>query len=61
MRSYIFTATERRAIQMFLDGKIKSSDGRVAHILSRMRSFAELARDVDLYLRLRKTVSTVPT
>ena len=52
MRSYIFTDTERRAIQLLLEGKIKTSDPRVAYILSRVRNFTGLARDVNLYLQL---------
>jgi hypothetical protein len=61
LRSYIFTPTERGSIELFLDGKIRGSDARVAHILSRMRSFTELSKDIDLYLRLRKAVTTTST
>jgi hypothetical protein len=61
MRSYIFTDTEREAIQLFLSGEIKGSDPKVAHILSRVRSFRELASDVEFYLMLRKAISANST
>jgi len=58
MRSYIFTSVEKDSIQLFLQGRIRRSDPRVAYILSRMRSFSRLSGDVDLYLRLREAATT---
>jgi hypothetical protein len=52
MRSYIFTAVERESVDLLLKGMIRSSDPKVAYILSRVRSFKDLARDVDLYLKV---------
>ena len=51
MRTYIFTDAERVAIQLFLDRKIRSSDARIAHVLSRIRSFSNLSSDVGLYIK----------
>jgi hypothetical protein len=58
MRSYIFTERERRIIQGFLRGKVKSGDPGLMVIVSRLKSFTDLARDVQLYIRLREAIST---
>ena len=52
MRTYIFTDAERDAIQLFLARKIRSSDSRVAHVLSRIRNFSDLSSDVRLYIKI---------
>jgi hypothetical protein len=58
MRSYIFTERERKIIQGFLSGKVKSGDPGFMVIVSRLKSFTDLAGDVELYLRLREAIST---
>ena len=55
MRSYIFTEREREAIREFLESGVKSH--LVEVVISRMRKFRDLARDVELYLRLREAIS----
>jgi hypothetical protein len=63
MRTYIFTPVERKAIENFLSGKIGVSDPSIRMILSRVRTFKDLAFDVDLYQRvslsLRKSAKTI--
>jgi hypothetical protein len=58
MRSYIFTERERKIIQGFLSGKVKSGDPGLMVIVSRLKSFTDLAGDVELYIRLREAIST---
>ncbi|MGB9693743.1 MAG: hypothetical protein ACPLYF_02755 [Fervidobacterium sp.] len=58
MRSYIFTERERQIIRRFLDGMVERDDPLLMVILSRVKRFAELRNDVDLYVRLREAVST---
>jgi hypothetical protein len=57
MRSYIFTKAERAIVKTFLNGGIERTDARVQVILSRLKAFIDLAGDVDLYLRLRETIT----
>lgn len=59
MRSYIFTVTERKVIRGFLEGKAASNDPALEVIRSRIKSFTELASDIELYVTFRKAVSTV--
>ena len=54
MRSYIFTDRERRIIEGFLKGEVGGSDPSIQQIKSRMKSFRRLARDVELYLALKR-------
>jgi hypothetical protein len=61
MRSYIFTARERGIIRRFLDGMVERDDPLLMVILSRIKRFADLRNDVDLYVRLRESVSTAST
>jgi len=58
MRSYIFTPKERKVINRFFEGKAKLGDDIMRQIALRIRSFKDLAGDVDLYLRLREAIST---
>lgn len=58
MRSYIFTPKEREVIAGFFEGKVKAGDDIMRQIVSRLRSFKDLASDVELYRRLRETVAT---
>jgi hypothetical protein len=60
MRSYVFTEKERKAIRGFMDGSVPRDNPVLMVVLSRVKSFKDLAADVDLYVRVRKTVSTVP-
>lgn len=57
MRTYIFTAKERKVIRGFLVGKVVAKDHAVRVIASRVRVFKELAGDVDLYLELRSRLA----
>lgn len=57
MRSYIFTAREREVLARFLRGEAKASDDVIRQVIIRMRSFKDLARDVELYLELRRRVA----
>jgi hypothetical protein len=57
MRSYIFTPKEREAINQFFRGKLRIGDDIMRETVWRLRSFEDLASDVELYLRLRETVS----
>jgi hypothetical protein len=61
MRSYIFTVKERETINRFFEGKAKLGDDIMREIVWRLRSFKDLASDVELYIRLRKAISTVST
>jgi len=61
VRSYIFTPLERERIQGFLDGKVPANDALIAKTRFRVRTFKDLARDVDLYLRFREAVSAKST
>jgi hypothetical protein len=56
MRTYIFTARERRVISSFLEGKTPINDAALEQIRSRVKSFVELSGDIDVYLRLREAV-----
>jgi len=53
MRSYIFTERERRVIRDLLEGKIGINNPSIQQVRSRIKSFVDLAGDVDLYFRLR--------
>jgi hypothetical protein len=58
MRTYIFTEKERRKIRSFLDGTAsRRDDPLLMVVLSRVRGFANLRNDVDLYIRLREAIS----
>jgi hypothetical protein len=57
MRSYIFTARERQVIHAFLKGEIPETGKEIGMIRLRMRTFKDLARDVDLYLDLRRRLA----
>jgi hypothetical protein len=61
MRSYIFTERERRIIQGFLSGTVKGKDPGLMVIVSRLKSFSNLAKDVELYIRLREAISAAST
>ena len=58
MRSYIFTRLERERIRGFLEGRVPANDSLIAKIRFRMKTFRDLAEDVELYLRLREAIST---
>jgi len=60
MRSYIFTDRERRIVEAMLKGETVSRL-EVAKINHRVRRFARLRNDVDLYLRLRALTKPVTT
>jgi len=61
MRSYIFTARERQVIRRFLDGVVERDDPLLMVVVSRVKRFANLRSDVDLYVRLREAVATGTT
>jgi hypothetical protein len=61
MRSYIFTPKEREVINGFFEGDIEIGDDIMRQIVYRMRTFENLAGDVQLYLRLREAISTSST
>ena len=61
MRSYIFTPKERQTINGFFQGNVKRGDDIMRQIVVRLRSFTDLSSDIDVYLRLRKAISTVST
>lgn len=61
MRTYIFTDTERRSIRLLLERRIRPGDPKVAYIRSRVKSFEALAKDVELYLRLRRLAESEAT
>lgn len=58
MRSYIFTAKERKTIQAFLRGEVPITDHLLSQVRTRVKQFNRLADNVDLYVRLREAVST---
>jgi hypothetical protein len=57
MRSYVFTKKERKAISGFLDGSTPRSDPALMTVIYRIKSFRNLASDIDLYVRLRESVA----
>jgi hypothetical protein len=57
MRSYIFTALERRVLRGWLNGELTLKDVRLQKVLSRVRLFKVLAGDVDLYLKVRSRLA----
>ncbi|MEM2905619.1 MAG: hypothetical protein QW587_07790 [Candidatus Bathyarchaeia archaeon] len=61
MRSYIFTPKEREVIHGYFEGRVGLGDDIMRQIVVRLRSFRNLAGDVELYLRLREAVSTAST
>ncbi|MFB0502001.1 MAG: hypothetical protein ACETVP_05965 [Candidatus Bathyarchaeia archaeon] len=60
MRSYIFTERERKILVGLLVGQ-KVSRVDVAKIMFRFRRFSQLAKDVELYLALRKFAESEAT
>jgi hypothetical protein len=58
MRSYIFTPKEREFIHGFLEGRVRIGEEIMRQIVHRLRTFDDLAGDVELYLRLREAVAT---
>jgi len=54
MRSYIFTAKERALIRRALKKHAARKNTALRVTLFRVRHFKELARDVELYVRLRR-------
>jgi len=61
MRSYIFTVKERDAINRFFEGKAKIGDDIMREIVWRLRSFKDLAGDVELYVRLTRSIAKPET
>jgi hypothetical protein len=57
MRSYIFTEKEKALIKRFLEGQIGARDRSLHVIVSRLRHFKDLARDVELYLALGRRLA----
>jgi len=57
MRSYIFTAKERAIIRMVLKKQPALKNRTFRVIIFRVRHFKELARDVELYIRLRRVLA----
>jgi hypothetical protein len=57
MRSYIFTAKERKVVKGFLRGEVRASDDVMRQIAVRMRSFKDLPGDIDLYMLLRERLT----
>ncbi len=60
MRSYIFTDRERKIVTGLLIGE-EVSRVDVAKIMFRYRRFTQLAKDVELYLALRKFAESEAT
>jgi len=60
LRSYIFTERERKILVGLLVGE-KVSRVDVAKIMFRFRRFSQLAKDVELYLALRKFAESEAT
>jgi len=54
MRSYIFTAKERALIRRALKKHAALKNRTLRVIIFRVRHFKALARDVELYIRLRR-------
>jgi len=61
MRSYIFTRKERQVINGFFRDKVKAGDNVMRQIVARVRSFEDLASDVELYLELRRRLAKPKT
>jgi hypothetical protein len=59
MRSYIFTAKEKAAVQAFLAGKLPATNHLLSQVRTRVKQFNRLREDVALYARLTEAVSTV--
>jgi hypothetical protein len=57
MYSRIFTPKEREVINRFFKGEVRAGDDIMRQIVYRIRLFEDLARDVELYIKLRKTIS----
>ena len=57
MRTYIFTKLEREILRGWLKGEIDWHDIRLRKILSRMRLFKDLSRDVELYLSVKRRLA----
>jgi len=57
MRSYVFTALERRILRGWLKGEVTLKDIRLQKVLSRVRLFKDLSGDVDLYLSVRRRLA----
>jgi hypothetical protein len=58
MYSRIFTPKEREVINRFFKGEVRAGDDIMRQIVYRIRLFEDLARDVELYTKLRKAIST---
>ena len=52
MRTYIFTAKERKAIKGFLEGSTPRSNPTLMTVIYRIKAFRDLAKDVEFYNRL---------
>jgi hypothetical protein len=61
MRSYIFTPKEREFINGFFEERVKIGEEIMRQIVHRLRTFENLAGDVELYLRLREAIATSST
>jgi len=61
MRSYIFTPRERKVAQAFLEGRIPPTGKEIGMIRLRIRTFKNLASDVELYLKLRSRFAETET
>jgi hypothetical protein len=61
MYSRIFTPKEREVINRFFKGEVRAADDIMRQIIYRIRLFEDLARDVELYTKLRKAISTTST
>jgi hypothetical protein len=61
MRTYIFTEKERKAISGFFNGSTPRDDPALMTVIYRIKSFRNLASDIELYLRLRKTEAASST
>jgi len=57
MRTYIFTEKERKAISGFLNGSTARDNPALMTVIYRIKSFRNLASDMDLYVRLRESVT----
>jgi hypothetical protein len=57
MRSYIFTPKEREIIEGYFRAEVTRGDDIMRQIVLRMKSFKELAADIELYLRLQKRLA----
>ena len=61
MRSYIFTNRERQVIRNFLNGTVGRDDPLFMVIVSRVKSFKDLAGDIELYIALTKSKAAITT